>query len=157
MCYRAGTALVVPFGVAVPERCVRCNAPTELGKENSYSWHHPAWYLTILLSPLVYIIVGLIAGKRASVAVGLCELHRTRRRNVHLLGWGALAAAIVSIVLAANDVGGGLFALIACAAILVALIAYFRGRLLHAARISDSAIHLGGCGNAFLDGLDRRK
>jgi hypothetical protein len=155
-CYRDGKTFIVPFGADVPERCVKCDAPAELEKERSYAWHHPAWYLAICIGPLIYIIVALIARKRAKLAVGLCEQHRLRRRNLVWSGWAALAIGILSIFLSLDDVGGGLFALVACAGILLALILYFWARLLHATRITEDAIHLGGCGDAFLDGLGRR-
>ena len=155
-CYRDGKNLVVPFGADVPERCVKCDAPAPLGKARSYAWHHPAWYLTFLLSPLIYIIAATFARKTAKVAVGLCEQHYTRRRNLVWAGWAALAIGVGSIFLSANDVASGPFALVACAGILLALIIYFWARLLLAARITDEAIHLGGCSDAFLDGLGRR-
>jgi hypothetical protein len=155
-CYRDGKNLVVPFGADVPERCVKCDAPAPLGKARSYTWHHPAWYLTFLLSPLIYIVAATFARKTAKVAVGLCEQHDTRRRNLVWTGWAALAIGVGSILLSANDVASGPFALVACAGILLALIIYFWARLLLAARITDEAIHLGGCSDAFLDGLGRR-
>jgi hypothetical protein len=155
-CYRDGKNFIVPFGADVPERCVKCDAPAELEKERSYAWHHPGWYLTFFIGPLIYIIVALIARKRARLAVGLCEQHRQRRRNLVWAGWGALAIGILSIFLSVNDVGGGLFALVACTGILLSLILYFCARLLYATKITEDAIHLGGCSEAFLNGLGRR-
>jgi len=154
-CYRKGKTLVVPFGADVPERCVKCDAPAELGKPRGYAWHHPAWYLTILLSPLIYIIAATIARKRAKVAVGLCEEHQARRSKLIWAGWAAFAIGVGSTVLSANDVAGGVFALVAVAGILSSLILYVCARLLTPTRITDSEIHLTGCCDAFLDGLGR--
>ena len=154
-CYRDGKNFVVPFGADMPERCVKCDAPADLEKERNYSWHHPVWYLAFCLSPLIYIVVALIARKRARVAVGLCEEHRIRRRKLVWSGWGALAVGVSSIFLSTNDVGGALVPLLACGGLLLAIVLYFCARLLYATRITDEEIHLGGCSDAFLDGLGR--
>lgn len=154
-CYRKGKTLVVPFGADVPERCVKCDAPAELEKMRGYSWHHPAWYLTFLLSPLIYIIAATIARKRAKVAVALCDEHRARRGKLVWSGWAAFVIGVGSIFLSANDVGSGVFALVACVGILSSVVLYFCARLLTPTKITDSEIHLTGCCDAFLDGLAR--
>lgn len=104
-----GKGLVMVKGCMPPDRCIKCNEPT-----NGYTWsktmywHHPAFYLLLLgLGPLIYAIVALCIRKSAKVTVGLCPVHRAARsRRVIiatvscLLGLGLL---IGLPVMAANN------------------------------------------------------
>ncbi|MEM7395487.1 MAG: hypothetical protein AAF492_24410 [Verrucomicrobiota bacterium] len=56
--------LVMGKKAALPERCVKCNAPAEGQplKRNLY-WHSPFVYLCLLMKMLVYIlVVGMVFG-----------------------------------------------------------------------------------------------
>jgi hypothetical protein len=75
-------------GAVLPDRCVNCNAPANgFRLQKTYYWHHPAWYLLIFVSILIYAIVAMIVRKSATVALPLCATHRARRRNGLLIGW----------------------------------------------------------------------
>lgn len=76
-----GTGLVMAKGCYPPDRCIKCNEPT-----NGYTWsktmywHHPAFYFLILFPGLVvYAIVAICVRKSAKVTVGLCPIHRAAR------------------------------------------------------------------------------
>ncbi len=80
--------MVVPHGADVPERCVKCNAPAELERPRAYAWHHPGWYLFLLINPLIYVLVGLIARTRSRVPVGLCDEHVRKRGMARMVPGG---------------------------------------------------------------------
>ena len=102
--YRDGQFLVIPaHGAALPARCVVCNAPAQARLTRKLYWHPPAYYLLILISALVYVVVAVIVRNRAHFEIGLCDQHARRRRNGILLGWlgsvvcfGALFATAAS-------------------------------------------------------------
>jgi hypothetical protein len=109
--WREGDKLVMHKQAFLPDRCVKCNAPTN----NEYltrklSWLHPAWLLLILASWLIYLIVYLAIRKKADVALGLCEQHRNNRKNAIAIGWVSALLGIGCFVLAiANEQFGFVF------------------------------------------------
>ena len=73
--------LVTTLDAVLPERCLRCNRPTEGHRQKRVLyWHTPALFV-LAISPIIYLIVALIVRKKATVIVGLCPDHRRRRRN----------------------------------------------------------------------------
>jgi hypothetical protein len=70
------------------------------------SWHRPGWYLLLLLSPLVYLLIVPAVRRRAELVVGLCARHTAARRAQRRAGWllVGLAAALLKVgaVLAAS-------------------------------------------------------
>jgi hypothetical protein len=74
--------------VYLPPSCVKCGAPAT-GKpvEKNFYWHHPAIYLVILISPLVYVIVAFAVRKTVRVAVPLCAEHARKRGICVTLAW----------------------------------------------------------------------
>ena len=100
--WRNGSTLVLGRDAVLPLRCVKCNVFTTGRLTRKYSWHHPALYLIVLVAVLVYAIVAGILRKRATVEVGLCEDHQTKRRYailttvlLVLLGFGGFAMAFM--------------------------------------------------------------
>jgi hypothetical protein len=81
--WRDKTTLVMTKEAPLPNRCVKCNEPTAERLKRKLTWHHPALYLTILISVLVYAVIAMVVRKTATVHVGLCDEHlNTRRRNL---------------------------------------------------------------------------
>ena len=78
--WRSNTLLVMTKQASLPNRCIKCNAPTAERLRRKLQWHHPALYLLIIVSILVYAIVAMVLRKTAVVNVGLCEEHRQSRR-----------------------------------------------------------------------------
>jgi hypothetical protein len=74
--------------VELPPICVRCGAPSN-GKplKKTLWWHHPAIYLVLLISPLIYVIVAVIVRKSMKVNVPLCLEHAKRRSIMVTLAW----------------------------------------------------------------------
>ena len=71
-----GSLFVVRPGGLLPNRCVKCgSAPSEPWLDLTFFWHHPALFL-LLVSPIIYLIVSLIVGKKVTLAVPLCAAHK---------------------------------------------------------------------------------
>ena len=152
-CSRDGKLVVVPAGAALPARCVKCNAPALLDRPRAFSWHHPGWYLLIVLAILVYIIVGMIVRKKVWLAIGLCAHHRSQRRILNLTGVGMFlfGAAAIYGALAFDLAPLGWAGLVA---LLVALVAALCATsTLSVVRIDEQEARFRGCGAAFLDSL----
>lgn len=103
--WRDGNILVMHKQAVLPDRCVKCNAPADGYRlKRSLSWHQPAWFLLILVSLLIYVIVALCIRKTAKIHIGLCDEHRARRRWMIVGAWLMFFASIAAIVVAvAND------------------------------------------------------
>ncbi|HVX63509.1 MAG TPA: hypothetical protein VHC19_23005 [Pirellulales bacterium] len=108
--WRDGRLLVMQKQAILPDRCVKCNQPAGGGRlTRKLSWHHPAFFLLILASIWIYLIVVLIVRQTAKIDIGMCELHRRKRRNAILASWLIILAGIAAIVIgtvASSDMGG---------------------------------------------------
>ncbi len=133
--WRENYLLVMHKDAALPNICVKSGVPvTQPGIQRKFSWHHPALALLILLSPLIYIIVALVASKKANVVVPLSPIEREKRSTGMKIGWGlgltGLAMFIGGIVLIANanpNQGSGLGVILLISGILLALIGLVYG------------------------------
>lgn len=100
--WRSGTVLVMTKDAALPDRCVRCNRPAQVRLPRKLSWHRPWIYLTILISILVYLVIALVARKKARVEVPLCSEHERQRKNRLGTGW---IVVLCSMLLGAVGLG----------------------------------------------------
>lgn len=106
--WRDGDKLVMHRHAKLPDRCVKCDLPTNGSYlHRKLSWINPLWVLTILASWIIYLIIYYALRKTAEVDLGLCEAHKASRRTgitvgwvVALLGIGAFIFAIVGEALA---------------------------------------------------------
>jgi hypothetical protein len=78
--WRSNALLVMTKQASLPNRCIKCNAPTGERLRRKLQWHHPALYLLILVSLLVYWVVAMVVRKTAVVNFGLCEEHGESRK-----------------------------------------------------------------------------
>ena len=102
--------LVMHKQAFLPDRCVKCNAPTNGSYiHRKLSWINPAWYVLVFAGWLVFLIVYLIIRKTAEVDLGLCDRHRTSRRNGIAAGWLIALAGIGAVVLGISSELIGLF------------------------------------------------
>ena len=86
----------------LPDRCLKCNEPAGgFQFKRSLTWASPWYALLILLNLILYIVVYLIVSRRGNVTVGVCPLHRRKRRRAILLGWLTFLAGIGSLIAAA--------------------------------------------------------
>jgi hypothetical protein len=143
--------LVTSTEAVLPDRCVKCNRPTEGHhlKRTMY-WHSP-WLYLLCISIWIYLIVALIVRKKAIVTFGLCPEHQAARRKGIWMAWGIVAATVVAIV-ALNDAGWGLVAFLAG---LVGLVVAVRLRVavLRPTRIDGTHAYIAGAGEAFVASL----
>ncbi len=156
-CRRLGEILIVPVGRGLPERCIKCNAPAEMDKPRTFVWHHPGWYLFILVAVLAYLIVGLMVRRKATIAVGLCEQHWRRRRRLQLFAGGCLVASVASIALVLQWQQHPALGAIGLLLLLVSLaLALLAGKTLTPTHIDKTEARFKGCGASFLDSLPER-
>ncbi len=110
--WQDGATLVMRKDAQLPDRCVKCNDFTNGYKlKRNLSWHHPAVFLAIFFSPLIYFIVAMIVRKTATVHFGLCEPHRTKRRTGFIISWVLFGLSIACFVLAIAAENAGIILL----------------------------------------------
>jgi hypothetical protein len=99
--HREGDAIVVPVsGAVLPKRCVRCNGAAEHRLKRRLYWHPPDYFLLILISVVIYVIVALIVRKKAELHVHLCDRHHSLRHVGMAVGWvGSLACVVAAFAL----------------------------------------------------------
>jgi hypothetical protein len=113
--WRDGSRLVMIRSAVLPLRCVKCGDDAADWVRQRVVRKHPAVLLLLLLvcvihlgGLLLYILVSLITRRTATIHIGLCALHRRRRRNVAIVmglllglaaGMGALGIAYAQPVL----------------------------------------------------------
>ena len=152
--WRAGRVLVCRRDAVFPHRCVKCNqAATPPLRRYKLSWHHPLWYLLIILYVLPYVLVRVLVRRHAEISVALCERHQRRLHGAQMVGWGGFAAIMLAFVLGVS-LGHWEVAGIGLLAVPIWLIALFvLLPQLTAARITKEEIRIRGCGRDFLDSL----
>ena len=129
--WRYKKQLVSGLNPVLPNRCVKCNAPTETPQvKRNLMWHHPAVYLALLVNLIVYVIAALIARKRTTAMVSVCPEHRVKRRNANESGPLAIVGAVAFLF-------GLIYGIV-------------KGRLIYAAKIDKERVWMGGCGKDFL-------
>lgn len=89
--------LIVPVAplnqmVTLPPPCVKCGSPAnDEPVIKTFSWHHPALYLLILLGILpgaiIYALVASSVRKKIYLSVPLCPRHIKRRKLALTLAW----------------------------------------------------------------------
>ncbi len=146
--------LVIPLGQSeLPPRCVYCNAPvTEPIKERKLYWHHPAWYLLILVKVWIYIIVALVVRKKILIKPGLCDAHLQVRRRGIIAGWVFFFIGLVCVFV---DIFFNLENLLTIFGVITILISIFMimysSKILSIYRINQDKVYLSKCSRAFLD------
>jgi hypothetical protein len=96
--WRSKALLVMTKQAALPDRCIKCNAPTAERLKRKLQWHPPALYLLILISILVYAIVAMVVRKTATVHVGLCNEHRESRKLSMIITVFLVVVAVLSAI-----------------------------------------------------------
>ena len=135
----------------LPNRCVKCNEDAdEPTRTRKLYWHHPGFYLTLVISPIVYVIVALVARKTVKLSPGLCARHKQRRNLGLAIGWGGflLCFSGMSIAFGSESPGLGLLLLLATFGCIIT--GMFMSRIIYARRIDDRYVKLLGCGEPFL-------
>ncbi|MDR3635436.1 MAG: hypothetical protein P4L84_16645 [Isosphaeraceae bacterium] len=98
-----GNLLVLTKNFDLPDRCLKCNQPTDGWRlKRNLSWHPPVWYALLLINVLLYIMVAMVVRKTGRIAVPLCPAHRRRRRWAIVVGWLTALCGLGLIVAAAG-------------------------------------------------------
>lgn len=98
--WRSKSVLVMTKQAPLPERCIKCNAPTQNTLKRKLRWHHPALYILIFVGFLFYALLAMVLSKRATIHVGLCETHAATRRRDILITSLLVVLSFVSFYLA---------------------------------------------------------
>jgi MFS family permease len=139
---------------ALPDRCVKCNAPAGgFRLKRKLAWHHPAIYLLAFMAVLIYALVAGIVSKRAIIYVGLCADDVRRRRRKIAVGWLLFGASFVGIILA-FAYNSGILGLLGIGAFFFAVVwLIVVARVVTPKKIDDHLIWLKGINSDFLSEL----
>ncbi|MDY6946950.1 MAG: hypothetical protein SXG53_14635 [Pseudomonadota bacterium] len=152
--WRADKVLIMARDADLPDRCVKCNDPAdEPTRTRKVYWHHPGYYVLLLINVILYVIVALIARKTAAVNPGLCGRHKQKRVRGIWIGWGGLVGGLAAMFAAFDHQNPGLgllFLLITFGCIITGMV---MARVVYAKRIDDRYVLLKGCGEPFLADL----
>jgi hypothetical protein len=156
--WRKGSLLVMRKNAPLPARCVKSNAPTERRLKRSMYWHHPAIYLSILISILIYVILALILRKSATIYIGLSDEWFAKRHRAMLVGWLLFLASIAMIIvgigmLDQSDAFPWLIAASPLVFLFGAIYGLLGARMVAPVRISDEYVWLKGIHPSFLADL----
>lgn len=100
--WRSKSVLIMTKQAPLPDRCVKCNAPTRHTLKRNLRWHHPALYILIIGGFLFYVILALVLSKSATINVGLCETHAAARKRDILIAWILVLLSFASFYFAAS-------------------------------------------------------
>lgn len=103
--WRHGGLLVVVRAAHLPDRCVKCNAPSVSRVRRTHTWHHPLFYLLFLAGPPVYFMVAWGVQRSADLSLGLCAACHEKRQN-NIWGGAFLVLAGAGILLLGLVVSG---------------------------------------------------
>jgi hypothetical protein len=153
--WRSARQIVMRKEAPLPDACVRCNAPANgFRLKRKLYWHSPCFYLLILVSLLIYVIVAICVRKKATIHIGLCERHRKRRLWFIAGSWLALLCGIAMIIGGASaNASGGLILTGVILAVVSALVGIIKGAVVSAAKIDQEFVWVKGATPAFLASL----
>ena len=139
-------------GAALPDRCIKCNEPAHGDRlKRRLTWHHPAIYLLIIVAVSLYLIVAMILRKRATVEIGLCEMHRAKRRQNILITWFLFLLGVAGFAMAIVA-GDSTYLLLGVIFLLGALIyGLMVVRVVAPSKIDEKFVWLRGVNKDYLD------
>jgi len=118
-----GKYVIVPSSVDFPDVCVKCGESGHKKQKRTMRWMNPWWYLTILISLLITIIVSLFVTKKLKITYYLCEEHLKKRTRNRIIIWSSLVFIIALLFTGiymediGHPLGEGVTGLIALSAI----------------------------------------
>lgn len=153
--WREGNVVVLLHGAHLPPRCWKCNGEAQVELRRQLAWHHPSWFLMLLIGPVPYVIAALIVRKKARFALPLCWEHAGARRRNIFVAWALAVGGIVLLFLAASSFTWSVLMGWTGFAWIVAGVIYgvTMGNVCGAKRIDGYAAWLTGASRAYLDSL----
>lgn len=94
--WRDGKQLVMRKDAVLPYRCIKSNEPASGLLKRQLSWHQPAVYLLVAVSPLIYVIVAFFLQHKAKIEVGLSPKWFQRRLWTMLMAWLMVIAGLAT-------------------------------------------------------------
>ena len=154
LAWRSNRQMILRPETALPDRCVRCNAPANgfRLKRNLY-WHPPLYYLLILINILVYAIVALCIRKKAVIHIGLCETHRAQRKWFIAGSWLAALLGLILLIAGIAENGGYLILFGIILLLGAAICGAAKGPVVSPAKIDREFVWVKGVGQSFLADL----
>lgn len=142
-----GRALVVPKDTPFPQICVRTGSTENLIAipiRRILTWHHPALYLTILLSVLIYIVIVLIVRRKSTHTIYLTKEARSSQIKWHLFNW-ALFLSSAACLFSAIETASGELGMAAILGLIASTIVYsLKVRILYATKIDETHARIAG-------------
>jgi hypothetical protein len=153
--YRDGNILVVPSGTNLPPICVKCGAPVARVLTKTFRWHSPWLYLLILPGLIFYVVVALVAQRKARNDVPFCQTHLLWRTRMNIAGAVLLIGVLpTAFLLDLGGIDGGIVALIAVVMVLSGLVILgIVGSSFTPVFIDESCAKFKGAGEQFLSAL----
>src|SRR5262249_3571339 len=129
--------------------CVKCGTPANGYRlKRELYWHTPALYVLFLLAWIGDLVVALMARKRATVFIGLCDRHRAARKNAlsggspgTMLGLGSWGLGLDS---QPEMMTGGVLLVVGC--IVYGIV---RARMIYPTRMDEQYVFIRGVGDAY--------
>ena len=148
--WRRKSVLIMTKQALLPERCIKCNAPTQRTLKRNLRWHHPALYVLIVAGFLFYALLAMVLSKTATIHVGLCETHAAARRRDILITWLLVLLSFGTFYLAvATDTME--FFLVGVAGLLgAAIYGIVKARVVAPQKIDDHYVWLTGISGDYL-------
>ena len=151
--WRLGSRVVTAVNHDLPDRCFKCNAPTQKKLKRKLYWHHPAWYFMILAGLLIYVIVAICVRKTSVTHVGLCPHHAKRRWILIATTWGGVLASVFLFFASANFENPGPCVITGVVLLLASIVTGILARPIAPVKIDQEHVHLKGAGSEFLTSL----
>ena len=152
--WRQDNQLVMRKDAQLPAICVKTNQPATSWLRRKLSWHSPGYYLLILISLLIYIIVALIIRKTADIKIGLSRPIVVRRRWAIAGGWlgGLLGIGLFIAGVSQNPSGSpGLVILAIIVGLGSIITGLFMSRMVVATKITNEYVWLKGIHPEYLN------
>lgn len=150
---RDGELQVMTEESVLPDRCVRCNAPTERQLKRIFHSHPDYINFVAIVSLLIALVLLIFKRKGMTIHIGLCDRHFNRRLVGMFFGAGLVGLGLLMGIVTAFN---GDYWLLGCGAGSLISGAFFIVLLtptVSAERIEEPFIWLKGAHQDFLDTL----
>lgn len=150
--FAKGKVVIYDKDVAWPERCYKCNKPTTEKVHVTLTYLNPWFYLSILVSILLLIILGLIFRKRFPLDLPICEEHLQKHKKHKLVNWCLAGLTVLAFTLGfvlniEAAIGTGLVLILALVVSLIAV------RMVAVSKLNESQLWVRGVGKPFAESL----
>lgn len=155
--WREGNKLVIHKNATLPDRCIKCNAPTHGSSLlRRLNWYHPLLNLLAFAGLAIFLILVAVLRKSAKVNLSICQAHIRRYRTAVMVSWILGLAGIAGLILAVGERSAAIA--IIGAVLLVAAIVYavVEGQLVRVTKIDDDYIWLSHVNQEFLASFPQR-